>query len=510
MTVHENNNAHSVNNHAMSPAIDQTAQQHTEQLNAVIKKVHRKLLYFLLILFIFSFLDRINIGFVGKELSADLGLTALSFGLANTIFYVFYICFGMPSNLMLRKFGTRLWIGLIIIVWGIASSATAFATDEKSLYIIRAIVGIAEAGFMPGMLLYLTQWFPSAHRSRANAIFMLAFPFTAMFGAMVTGFFLNLHDWHGLAGWQWVFILEGMPCVILGLIVFAKLPNTPQDAKWLNAEEKHILKAALEAENTQKTAIQHPSIQASAQQQTVQQSTIQQPTVQHPAATPFETTASETSMYSPPITTTTRPNYSANTFNLSFLNSAVIRCAVVYFCIVTTSGMINIWVPQIVSSTLPQASNMLTGVVIAIPHMLTIVVMYFLSRHSDKTQERYLHTLIPMLLGGLGWLMAVYVDIGVLQLLGLSLACMAGFSTIAIFWAFADESLSTEEKFLGIAFIAAMGNSATIVSSFLVGYLKDLTQSFHAGMLYGSSLMFVGALILLSFVIRRSPQRSAI
>ncbi|RLL17956.1 MFS transporter [Acinetobacter chengduensis] len=428
------------------------------KLDHTMTKVRRKLLYFLLILFIFSFLDRINIGFVGKELSADLGLTALSFGLANTIFYVFYICFGMPSNAMLKKFGTKIWIGSIIIVWGIASSCTAFATDEKSLYAIRAIVGIAEAGFMPGMLLYLTQWFPSSHRSRANAIFMLAMPFTAMFGAVITGYILNLHNWHGFAGWQWVFIVEGLPCVILGLIVYAKLPNKPNDATWLTTEDKMVLNGALEEErlhSEQLAPVQKDSTWA-------------------------------------------------------FLNNSVLRCALVYFCIVTTCGMVNIWVPQIVSAALPNLSSVTHGIVVAIPHLVTIIVLFLLCYHSDKTQERYWHTFFPMMLGFIGWIMAAYLNAPILQIVGLCLACMAGFSTMGIFWAFADESLSHTHKAMGIAFINACGNSATIVSSFLIGYLKDLTQSFAVGMLYGSALMLVGAIVMLTFTIRKMPQKTVL
>lgn len=428
------------------------------KLDHTMTKVRRKLLYFLLILFIFSFLDRINIGFVGKQLSADLGLTALSFGLANTIFYVFYICFGMPSNAMLKKFGTKIWIGSIIIVWGIASSCTAFATDEKSLYAIRAIVGIAEAGFMPGMLLYLTQWFPSSHRSRANAIFMLAMPFTAMFGAVITGYILNLHNWHGFAGWQWVFIVEGLPCVILGLMVYAKLPNKPNDATWLTTEDKMVLNGALEEErlhSEQLAPVQKDSTWA-------------------------------------------------------FLNNSVLRCALVYFCIVTTCGMVNIWVPQIVSAALPNLSSVTHGIVVAIPHLVTIIVLFLLCYHSDKTQERYWHTFFPMMLGFIGWIMAAYLNAPILQIVGLCLACMAGFSTMGIFWAFADESLSHTHKAMGIAFINACGNSATIVSSFLIGYLKDLTQSFAVGMLYGSALMLVGAIVMLTFTIRKMPQKTVL
>lgn len=358
---------------------------------------------------------------------------------------------------MLKKFGTRLWIGFIIIVWGIASSCTAFATDEKSLYIIRAIVGIAEAGFMPGMLLYLTQWFPSSHRSRANAVFMFAMPFTATIGAVVTGYILNLHGFHGLNGWQWVFLLEGLPCIILGFVVFAKLPNTPKEAKWLKEDEKKLLIDALDAEKLMSTV---PKAMQSQQKR------------------------------------------------FSFLNSSVIRCAIVYFCIVTTCGMVNIWVPQIVSAALPTASSVMTGFMVAIPHLVTIFVLFFLCSHSDKKQERYWHTFVPMVLGGIGWLMAGYMSMWSLQLIGLSLACMAGFSTMGIFWAFADESLDYDSKFLGIAVINALGNSATIVSSFLVGWLKDMTHSFAIGMLYGSVLMFIGALVMLTFALKKMPAKS--
>lgn len=446
--------------------------EQNKKLEDTIQKVRRKLLYFLLILFIFSFLDRINIGFVGKQLSADLGLTALSFGLANTIFYIFYICFGIPSNMMLKKFGTKLWIGSIIIVWGIASSCTAFATDEKSLYIIRAIVGIAEAGFMPGMLLYLTQWFPASHRSRANAIFMLAMPFTAMFGAVVTGYILNLHNWYGFTGWQWVFLLEGLPCVFLGLLVYAKLPNTPKDAKWLNEEEKQVLIHALKDEELQSTQLHSQS----------------NPTVH-----------AETLLHA-----------SNKTSTWAFLNSSVVRCAVVYFCIVTTCGMVNIWVPQIVSASLPNLNSVTHGIIVAIPHLVTIIALFLLCYHSDKTQERYWHTFFPMLFGFIGWLMAAYLQTPILQIISLCLACMAGFSTMGIFWAFADESLSTDHKAIGIAFINAFGNSATIVSSFLIGFLKDLTHSFATGMVYGSVLMLIGAIIMLTFTQKRMPQKFVI
>ena len=204
----------------------------------VIAKVSKRLLWFLFICFVFSFLDRINIGFAGLTMMGDLGLSSTQFGMATTIFYLAYIACGIPSNIVLAKLGARRWIGSLMIAWGLASTATLFAYDATSLYWLRALVGITEAGFLPGVLLYMTFWFPAAYRARANALFMIAMPFTAGFGSVLSGSILGLDGLWGLAGWQWLFLLEGLPCVLLGLAVYVYLDDQPSQARWLSNNEK--------------------------------------------------------------------------------------------------------------------------------------------------------------------------------------------------------------------------------------------------------------------------------
>jgi ACS family 4-hydroxyphenylacetate permease-like MFS transporter len=197
-------------------------------------KVSKRLLWFIFLLFVFSFLDRINVGFAGLTMMKDLGLTSTQFGLATTLFYIAYIACGIPSNIVLARIGARRWIGAIMVAWGMASSATMFATDATTLYALRVLVGITEAGFLPGMLLYLTLWFPAAYRARANAMFMIAMPVTAAIGSAVSGYILELDGAIGLKGWQWLFMLEGLPSALLGLAVFYYLDDRPSQAAWLS------------------------------------------------------------------------------------------------------------------------------------------------------------------------------------------------------------------------------------------------------------------------------------
>jgi ACS family 4-hydroxyphenylacetate permease-like MFS transporter len=212
-----------------------TPDSQTAAQQQVIRKVSRHLLWFLFLCFVLSFLDRINIGFAGLTMMGDLGLTGTQFGMATTLFYLAYIACGIPSNIALARVGARRWIGTLMIAWGLASTSTLFASDATSLYLLRILVGITEAGFLPGVLLYLTFWFPAAYRARANALFMIAMPFTAGFGSAVSGLILGLDGTWGLHSWQWLLLLEGMPSVVMGLVVFGYLDDQPQRADWLDA-----------------------------------------------------------------------------------------------------------------------------------------------------------------------------------------------------------------------------------------------------------------------------------
>ena len=235
-----------------SPAIPEQlnpADQHkrlTAGQQSVINKLFRRLVLFLFVLFIFSFLDRINIGFAGLTMGADLGLNATMFGLATTLFYATYVIFGIPSNIMLSIVGARRWIATIMVLWGIASTATMFAVGPKSLYVLRMLVGITEAGFLPGILLYLTYWFPAFFRARANALFMIAMPVTTALGSIVSGYILSMDGLLNMHGWQWLFLLEGFPAVLLGVMVWYWLDDSPAKAKWLTDEDKKCLQEMMD------------------------------------------------------------------------------------------------------------------------------------------------------------------------------------------------------------------------------------------------------------------------
>ncbi len=309
-----------------SPAIPESidpANQHkalTAGQQAVIKKLFRRLIVFLFVLFIFSFLDRINIGFAGLTMGRDLGLSATMFGLATTLFYAAYVIFGIPSNIMLSIVGARRWIATIMVLWGIASTATMFATGPTSLYVLRILVGITEAGFLPGILLYLTFWFPAYFRARANALFMVAMPVTTALGSIVSGYILSLDGVMALKGWQWLFLLEGFPSVLLGVMVWFWLDDSPDKAKWLTKEDKKCLQEMMD--NDRLTLVQPEGA--------ISHHAMQQRSMWREIFTPV-----------------------------------VMMYTLAYFCLTNTLSAISIWTPQILQSFNQGSSNITIGLLAA-------------------------------------------------------------------------------------------------------------------------------------------------
>lgn len=412
----------------------------------VCKKISKRLIGFLFACFVLSFLDRINIGFAGLTMMGDLGLTGTQFGLASTFFYVAYIACGIPSNMVLARIGARRWIGSLMIAWGLASTCTLFATDATSLYLLRILVGVTEAGFLPGVLLYLTLWFPSAYRARANALFMIAMPFTAGFSAALSGLILGLDGMWGLKGWQWLFLLEGLPSVLMGCVVFGYLDDRPQQAKWLDGEEQALLQRALQAERAGCPA-----------------------TATQPARSVWRELASP----------------------------RILLFCLVYFCLVNTLAMIAVWTPLIVKSFNSASSNQAIGFLAAIPQICTIVLMIVWGLHSDRTRERRWHLVLPMLMAAAGWVLTALSSYPVVQLLGVCMAASGSYSAMSIFWTTPDQVLSFSARAVGIAVINAMGNIGSAVNPLVVGWLKDLTSSFSAGFAYAALLLVLGALLAL-------------
>ena len=419
-------------------------------------KVTRHLMWFLFLLFVVSFLDRINIGFAGLTMMKDLSLTSTQFGLATTLFYIAYIACGIPSNIVLARIGARKWIGSIMIAWGLASTATMFATNPQSLYFFRVLVGITEAGFLPGMLLYLTYWFPSAYRARANALFMIAMPVTAAVGSAISGAILGMDGILGLKGWQWLFLLEGMPACFFGVVVYFYLNDSPQQARWLTNLEKTTLTRMLAAE--------------------------------HKADPVAKPAGPKVSLMSE-LTSTT-----------------VLKFSVAYFCLVNSLAMVAVWTPLIVKSFSGGASNTTIGLLAAIPSVCTVIGMIWWGRRSDRAQERRWHTVLPMLLAAAGWLITAYSSHPALQLLGVCLASTGAYTAMSIFWTTPDHALSFTARALGIAVINAVGNIGSALNPLVVGWLKDATQSFATGLIYASVLLVVGCVIMLIVPIPRTPK----
>ncbi|WP_338803509.1 4-hydroxyphenylacetate permease [Xenorhabdus griffiniae] len=431
----------------------------TTQQQSVINKLFRRLILFLFVLFVFSFLDRINIGFAGLTMGKDLGLTSTMFGLAATLFYATYVIFGIPSNVMLSIVGARRWIATIMVLWGIASTATMFATGPTSLYILRMLVGIAEAGFLPGILVYLTYWFPAYYRARANALFMIAMPVTMAFGSLISGYILAMDGIWDLRGWQWLFLLEGFPSVLLGFAVWFYLDDSPEKAKWLTREDKQCLQEMIEND---KLSITQPNKQ------------IQQ-----------QKTRLWREVFTPIV--------------------LMYTCA--YFCLTNTLSAINIWTPQIMQSFNQGSSHVTIGILTAIPQFCTILGMVYWSRHSDRLQERKMHTVLPYLFAAAGWILTSLTDNSIVQLLGIIMASTGSFTAMAVFWTTPDQSISLRARAVGIAVINATGNVGSAVSPLLIGWLKDQTGNFNAGLYFVAGLLIIGALIVFLIPMKHSrPQ----
>ncbi|EPL6455324.1 4-hydroxyphenylacetate permease [Providencia rettgeri] len=442
------------------------ADQHknlTEPQQRVINKLFKRLIVFLFVLFVFSFLDRINIGFAGLTMGKDIGLTSTMFGLAATLFYATYVIFGIPSNIMLGIVGARRWIATIMVLWGIASTATMFATGPTSLYVLRMLVGIAEAGFLPGILVYLTYWFPAYFRARANALFMIAMPVTMAFGSLASGYILGMDGILDLKGWQWLFLLEGFPSVILGVLVWFYLDDSPKKAKWLTQEDKDTLQEMMDKDQLE---------------------------LVQPQGSKSHSALQNTSLWK------------------EIFTPVILMYTVAYFCLTNTLSAINIWTPQIMQSFNQGSSNAMIGLLTAIPQFCTILGMIYWSRRSDRLQERKMHTALPYLFAAAGWVLAAMTSHPIIQLIGIIMASTGSFTAMAVFWTTPDQSISLRARAIGIAVINATGNIGSAVSPLLIGWLKDQTGSFNSGLYFVAGLLVVGALLVMVIPMKNSRPRA--
>jgi ACS family tartrate transporter-like MFS transporter len=410
---------------------------------APLARVRRRLIPFLFVLYLVSYLDRVNVGFAALQMNTALNFSPTVYGFGAGIFFLSYVLFEIPSNLLLHRIGVRIWIARIMITWGVVSAATMFVRGATSFFVLRFLLGAAEAGFFPGIILYLTRWFPAAERARAVAWFMTATALAGVVGGPVSGALLTLHGSGGLAGWQWLFLLEGVPAVALGFAVLLWLPDRPRDARWLTADESRAIEAAIEAEQD--------GIRSTA----------------HEALGP------------------------------ALMSGRVWLLASIYFTIVVSFYGISLWLPQIVQS-FAHASDLRVGLLSAIPYVAAAAGMVIVASRSDRSGERGGYVAMSAIVGAAGFILAAWFDNGAASLAALSLAAFGVWSTLGPFWTFPPRFLIGPAAAGGIALINSVGNVGGFVGPYLLGYVRERTGSFASGLLVlAASLVMTAVLALL-------------
>ncbi|ACP23479.1 putative transmembrane MFS family transporter (plasmid) [Sinorhizobium fredii NGR234] len=406
-------------------------------------KVFWRIIPFLMLCYVVAYLDRVNVGFAKLQMSSELGLSEAAYGIGAGIFFIGYFLFEVPSNVILNKVGARVWIARIMITWGIISAAFMFTTSETVFYILRFLLGVAEAGFFPGIILYLTTWYPAHRRAKIITTFMSAIPISSIFGNPLSGLLMDsFHGTHGLSGWQWMFLIEAIPAILFGVATFFYLDDTIGHAKWLTKEEKKVLAANIEAENRAKSSSPH-SIRG------------------------------------------------------TLTDRRVWLMCLIYFCFVLGQYGLNFWMPTLVKAT-GVTGNLNIGLISAIPYICTFVAMLALGRSSDRLCERRWHLVVPAVIAAGGFIAATMATSTTLAIVCLSLAAAGAISCAPLFWSLPTAFLAGTGAAAGIAWINSVGNLAGFLGPFLVGYLKDFTGSNSAGMYLLAAALVIGSLAVLA------------
>jgi D-galactonate transporter len=417
------------------------------------RKIAIRLIPFLVFLFVLAWIDRVNIGFAKLQMLQDLQFSETVYGLGAGIFFIGYFLFEVPSNLLLEKIGARRTLARITILWGLASMAMIFVKTPTQFYVMRFLLGVFEAGFFPGVVLYLTYWFPSDRRARINGYFMTSFAIAGVVGGPIAGFVMSvMSDVEGLTNWQWLFVIEGIPSILAGFAVLAWLPEKPADAKWLNPRERSIVQRDLDLE---------------------QRDPAKQSSLRHA------------------------------------FNGRVWLCAIIYFCVVSGNATIAFWTPSIIKELGVQGSLQI-GLISAIPFVLGTIAMVWNGIHSDRTGERRMHCILASVIAAAG-LMATgaLLHNPVLALCALSVAAIGILAAFPVFWSLPAAFLAGTAAAGGIALINSVGNLAGFAAPFLMGWLKDKTGSLESGLYSVGAMELCAAVLVLLFIKikRQAPKR---
>ena len=408
---------------------------------SVLRKLTWRLVPFLFLLYIVAYLDRINVGFAALQMRHQFAFTDAVYGLGAGMFFAGYFFFQLPSNLALDRFGARRWMALLMTVWGLISASMIFVAGPRSFYGLRFLLGAAEAGFFPGVILYLKNWFPAGARARTVARFMTAAPLSGVVGGPLSGALLGLRPTPFLAGWQWMFLMEAIPAVLLGAVAWVYLIDRPEQARWLATPERDWLIK----------------------------------TLQHERA------------WCPP----------GDGAFTALLNPQIWMLALVYFGLNTVSYGVSLWLPTLIRS-LSGVSNLILGVLSAIPYVAAAFAMVIVGLHSDRSGERRWHTAVPAFAGALALAGAAYSTSVAPAILAISLALLGVFSMVGPFWAMPTSLLSGTAVAVGIAFINSVGNLGGFVGPYVIGLVRTSTGQFKGGLLLVSAALAVSGAIALT------------
>ncbi|MEU8490446.1 MFS transporter [Pseudonocardia alni] len=425
-------------------------------VSTAVRTATKRLIPLLALAYLLNYIDRVNVGFASLTMNADLGLSAAAYGLGAGLFFIGYFFFEVPSNVILHRVGARIWIARIMVTWGIVASSTAFIQGEIGFYVVRVLLGIAEAGFFPGIILYLTYWFPRVERARIVALFFLAVPLSSVVGGPLSTWLISVGDGAlGFdAGWRFMFFVEGIPAVLLGIAVLWLLPDRPTRARWLPADQAVALEERIAAEDAA-AAGQDRGVAA------------------------------------------------------ALRDGRVVALSVVYFGIVFGLYVLAFFLPQIVAGFEQQFgadySLVEVGLITAVPYAIASVTMVLWARHSDRSGERGLHVAVPAVVGAVAIAGALYMDSPLLVMACVTVCAIGVFAAIPPFWALPNAFLTGAGAAAGIGLINSFGNLSGFAGPFVAGWLKDLTGDSRAGMWVVAVMMLMSAAIVLGF--RRTAQR---
>jgi ACS family tartrate transporter-like MFS transporter len=415
---------------------------------ATMRKVTRRFVPILFASFVVAFLDRVNVGFAALTMNHDLGLSSTAFGFGAGLFFWTYFLLEVPSNVVLERLGARRWIARIMFTWGLVSGATAFVHGEYSFYTVRLVLGAAEAGFFPGVIFFLTLWLPSTYRARIIAVFMAAMPVAGAIGAPLSAVLMQLNGFAGLAGWQWMYLIEALPALVLTPIVLRTLSDKPADASWLNRSEREWLEKRLNEEARLRKVNSH-----------------------------------------------------ARLLDL-FRNPVVIWLSAAYFGIAGFNYGLSFFLPQIVQQF--GLSILQTGFVSALPFAFAALSMTWWGRRSDRVDERRLHLLLPLALAAVGLAGSTLAGSSEVKLVLLCVSAIGVFSALPIFWTVLPTFLSPATAAAGIALINSLGNLSGFVNPYAIGAIKDMTGSFSGGLQLISGFGVIAWLSLAALTAKRT------